>query len=256
MASIILPTVPTGPTSINPNRLVLYGPPKVGKTELCSRLPNNLIIDLENGSGFVTGLKYAIKLDGTTIGQRFVEMDELIKTIIAAGKPYTYGTIDTGTELEAMCEWEATKTYMDSVMGKTFNTDDSGRLKPREKWESVLSLPNGAGYLWLRLSFAKWLDKFQEAFPHLIIICHLKDKLIEKKGKEVSSKDVDLSGKIRSITFAKADSIGYMYREGDAGENLRINFQSSETIISGSRPVHLRGVDIEADWNKIFLPTN
>lgn len=44
--SKLLPT-----KDIQPPRIVLYGPPKIGKTTFAASIPNNLIIDAEGGSG-------------------------------------------------------------------------------------------------------------------------------------------------------------------------------------------------------------
>lgn len=244
-----LPKKPIPAITPNPKKLILYGPPKVGKTEFCSRLADNLIIDLEEGTDHVECLKVKVKT--------FDEFTELAGEIIKAGKPYKYITLDTITALEDWCDKDATIEYMNSIVGKAFNRYESGskagQLKPVSEWQSVLTLPNGAGYLWLRMSFKKWIDRAVTLAPNLIMLAHLKDKFLEKKGTEVSAKDLDLTGKIKAIVSAGADAIGYIYREGDKGENLRISFQSSDTVLCGARPEHLRGVDIEADWSKIFI---
>ena len=85
---------------------------------------------------------------------------------------------------------------------------------------------------------------------HIIYIGHLKDKQIEKKGKEVSAKDLDLTGKIRSIACANSDAIGYVYRNED---KTMISFNSSDDITAGSRCEHLRGQEMELDWSKIYI---
>jgi hypothetical protein len=158
------------------------------------------------------------------------------------------------TNVESWCEWEATRNYMDSTIGKNFNRNtQTGKELPEGKWESVLSLPNGAGYLWLRLSYKAWLDKLSSLAPSVIMLCHIKDRSLEKSGKEVMAKDLDLTGKVRAITSAGADAIGYMYRDGKNGEELRISFQASDTVLCGARPEHLRGVDMKADWSNIYI---
>ena len=239
---IELPTKVSAPVSQNPNRIIIYSQPKMGKTTFVSQLENNLIIDLERGSKFVT----ALKVEANSLA----DLGEIGQGIIKAGKPYKYVTIDTVSKLEDWCEWEATETYMNSIMGKTFNRNDKGQILPREKWESVLGLPNGAGYLWLRTSFKKWIDRMSTTTEHLILVAHIKDKSIEKKGKEITAKELDLTGKIKSITCANADAIGYMYRTEEGV--LRLNFITSDEIACGARVEHLKGKDIEADWKLIF----
>lgn len=237
-----LPTKPIVPENQNPGRIIIYSQPKMGKTTFLSQLENNLIIDLERGSKFVS----ALKVEANSLA----ELSEVGQAIIKAGKPYKYVSIDTISQLEEWCEVEATESYMNSLQGKNFNRDLSGKIIPREKWESVLSLPNGAGYLWLRESFKKWITRMSLTAEHLILIAHIKDKSIERKGKEISTKELDLIGKNKIIVCSKADAIGYMYRTED-GE-LRLNFITSDEIGCGSRVEHLKGKDIPADWNLIF----
>lgn len=182
------------------------------------------------------------------------ELADVGRAIKEAGKPYKYIIIDTISKLEDWCEWDATEEYMNSVMGQSFNRDRNGNIIAKPAWESVLSLPNGAGYHWLRLNFKKWLASIFTLAEHVIMIAHLKDKMINKAGKEVSAKEIDLVGKLKLIASADADAIGYMYRdEGKDGvSRLRISFNAGDTILCGSRVQHLKGVDIDADWNKIF----
>ena len=218
----------------SPKQLVIYGPPKVGKTTALSELENCLIIDLEDGSDMIDALK--IKANSSA------ELAEIGKAILAEGKPYKYIAIDTVTQLEFWCEAEGKVIYQQTPMGKNFD--------PNNKGLSVLSLPNGAGYLYLRMAYKKWFDRLGKLADHIILVGHLKDKMIGKKGKEVASKDLDLTGKIRSITCAAADAVGYIYREDGV---TRISFDSEGDVTAGSRCDHLRGVDMELDWGKIFI---
>ena len=218
----------------SPKNLVIYGPPKIGKTTVLSQLENCLIIDLEDGSDMVSALK--VKANS------LAELSEIGKAIIADGKPYKYIAVDTVTQLEVWCESEGKAMYQQTPMGKNFDPKNTGL--------SILSLPNGAGYLYLRLAYKKWFDRLNKLADHVILVGHLKDKMIDKKGKEVRSMDLDLTGKLRSITCANADAIGYIYREG---ETTRISFNSEGDITAGSRCEHLRGQDIDLDWGKIFI---
>lgn len=238
---IILPTEKRDPLRLNPSFLLLYGSPKVGKTTFLSALEDNLILDLERGSELIPAL--SVRIDNLS------ELNEAGSEIYKKkldGKPFKYISVDTISTLEDWVEWEATETYMKTPMGSKFNLGI-----PREKWDSVLSLPNGAGYFWLRLCMVRWLDKLYKLSDHVILVAHLKDKLLEgKKGHEISVKDIDLIGKSRNIVSARMDAIGYMYRNED---KLMISFKSDESVVCGSRCKHLAGVEIEANWKQIFI---
>jgi hypothetical protein len=239
--SITLPTTVQAVESTNPGLFVLYSQPKCGKTTIVAKLPDTLIIDLERGTRHVEALKYSIS--------SLKELHALGEEIKKAGKPYKRIVIDTISKLEDWCEEAATKKYKASNQGKNFTG------------QSVLELPNGAGYLHLRLAYRTWLDYIREIADEVILVAHIKDKITEKNGKEVSSKDLNLIGKVRDITCNDADAIAYMYRDGD---KIMFSFQSSEELTCGARPAHLKGQlvhvgtynkatnDIETFWDKVY----
>ena len=167
---IELPTQKVVSVRTNPKRIVIYSKPKAGKTTALSLLNNCLILDFENGSDYVDALK--LKVDSLST------LKDIGKEIIKANKPYKYIAVDTVTSLGEMCLSYAKQLYQNTPMGKNFDGD------------SVLKLPNGAGYLYLREAFFKILDYIETLVPDdgsIILLGHLKDKLIETNGKEVSA---------------------------------------------------------------------
>ncbi len=245
---IKLPTAVVKSTVNNPSVTLIYSQPKCGKTTLLSKLDNCLILDLESGSDYVDALK--IKVNS------LAELQQIGKQIVTSGKPYKYVAIDTITKLEELCVGLAKEMYQASPMGKNFDSKNEGI--------SVLTLANGAGYGWLRQAFELWFNKLQKLADHVIFIGHIKDKFITSEGKEVAAKDIDLTGKLKQITCAKADAIGYLRRGKDS--ELILNFKSAEEINCGARPAHLKGQEIvvaEYDakkndlinvaWDKIFI---
>lgn len=231
---------------VNPSKLLLFGMPKVGKTTIFSKLENALIVDLENGTNYVDAVKVKINT--------FEDLKELKQALEAKFNekglpPYKYIVLDTVTELEDMVLPLAKLLYQNTPMGKNYKDDD------------VKKLPNGAGYLYLREAFFSVINSFEKYCDTLILIGHVKDKMIEKNGQELTEKSVDLTGKIKSLTAAKVDAIGYMYAE----KNKRfIDFNPSEEIIGGCRSAHLEGKVIKISekseegelnvfWNQIFI---
>jgi hypothetical protein len=239
---IQLPTQKIAPVRANPKRMVIYSKPKAGKTSALALLDNCLILDFENGSDYVEALK--LKVDS------LATLKAVGQEIVKAGKPYKYIAVDTVTALEEMCLSYAKTLYMETAMGKNFAGD------------SVLKLPNGAGYLYLREAFFKILDYIETLVPEdgsLILLGHLKDKMLETNGKEVSAVDLDLSGKIKSIVCAKADAIGLLSRKAD---KVTLNFKTSEEVTCGARPDHLKNQEITltemvdnklvGHWDKVY----
>lgn len=239
---MLLPTQKVKAAYTSPRTMVLYGKVKVGKTEALSKLDNCLIVDLERGTDMIDALKVSCENL-----KEFSEICKLIETsIIELNKdnktgikkyPYKFLAIDTVTKLEEWCETLAISKYMATPIGKNF------------KGESILELPNGAGYFWLRLAFKEVQDRIEKLAPYIIYIGHIKDKMVEKAGKEVSSSDIDLTGKIKTILCQSADAVGYIYRKSDG---TYVSFKSSDEIACGSRCEHLKGQDIKLEWNDIY----
>ena len=219
--AIVLPTKKIKADRVNPKRLIVYSKPKTGKTSAFAGLENNLILDLENGADYVDALK--IKINSLQ------ELLDAGKAIKEAGKPYTYVTIDTVTALEDMVMPLAIKLYKQTSMGKNYDGDN------------VLSLPNGAGYLYLRQAFFQVLDFIDTLAPHIILSGHIKDKQVDDKGEMVMAANIDLTGKIKSLICANADAIGYMFRKGN---QTILSFKTIGEVTCGARPEHLRNEEI------------
>lgn len=236
-----LPTEPIKASTLSPEVLIIFSQYKTGKTTLVADLPSNLIIDLEKGSNFVSALK--VKVD------TFQELKTLCEQIKQAGKPYRYITLDTVTALEDMCLPLALRLYQQTPMGKTYTGD-------------ILSLPQGAGYLYLRNAFEMMVNEVKGCAERIILLGHTKDKMVDKGGKEVAAKELQLTGRLSSITCAKADAIGYLYRDGNT---CVITFETANELLCGARPNHLKNKSMiiseynpETDklktyWERIFV---
>lgn len=255
----VLPLEITPAYSQNPKRLVIISHPKVGKTTVVSKLENNLIIDLEDSSDYVSGLKINIKKEARKLKIDSFEMvGRLIKSLEKAckessdGYAYDYITIDTTTALESIARELGTRMYKNSNQGKNFTGSD------------VTVLAKGSGYAWLRLAFDKLYSKFK-TFPRksLILLGHVKLISAEKDGKELEIQDINLTGKLKTMLCEDADATGFMYRDKH-GNNV-ISFKTSEyDRITGSRSNHLANEEIIISertedgniithWDKIFI---
>jgi len=233
---ITLPTAPSPASHTNPKLMLLYGPPKVGKTTALSQLEQCLILDCEDGSDYITALKLKIN--------SFEELREACKAVRDAKCPYKYVAVDTITRVEDWCEKYATALYKQSVIGKSFTG------------QTVLELPQGSGYFWLRRAFDEVMMMLHNLAPHVILVGHLREKFIGGKDAKVdsvvSSKDLDLTGKIKQIACSRSDAIGYIYRNHEDGFKLWISFESNEQVNCGSRCGHLKGRKLALNWKEIY----
>lgn len=235
-------------TAVNPKSLIVYSQPKMGKTTLLAQLEDSLLIDLEKGAKYLD----AVKVEANN----YDELVEIVRALKEANKEnggykYKYGIIDTVSRLEEFVHPLAVKLYQKTPMGKKFpSTGD------------ILALPNGAGYGYLRQAMNKMANVFAELFDTVIYIGHLKEKIVEKDDKEVTSKDLALTGKLATIFAANVDAMGYLYR--DRKGHMYLSFKASDELASGARPEHLRGQNIQVAekqedgtikyyWDRIFL---
>nr|DAG93319.1 MAG TPA: AAA domain protein [Crassvirales sp.] len=244
---IVLPKEKVKAKVENPRFLIIFGKPKAGKTTLASKLDNNLIIDLEGGSEFLEALAVQAR-SVKDLGDIANAIREEIKSM--GKKPYKYITLDNASRLEEICLSYAATLYRQTPMGKNYSGND------------VRTLPNGSGYMYLQQAVRKVIDMFRDLCDNFILIGHLKDKMINKEGEELSEMSLDLVGKLANIICGEADAVGYVYRKKN---ETHISFEGGDNSVREARAPHLRGKNIviaESDennnikvyWDKIYLP--
>ena len=241
--ALILPEQKMAPTRLNPKILMLYSLPKVGKTKQLSLLESCLLLDLERGADMYECMRVPIA--------NTAQVDEVIAAIVTKGAanggkfPYKYLAVDTVDMLEEYCIKSATVKYNNSklVGGKAEN-----------KVESVLDLSRGLGYFYIRSEVTEYLNKLSRVCQHLILVTHVKEKILDKGGSEVTVRDISLTGKLAGIVAAACDAIGYMYRDATTKGELWVNFESFDNSVMGARFEHLSGKKFPFAWDKIFLP--
>jgi len=246
---IELPKKVIEPEYVDPRTLLIYSPPKTGKTTACLELtkkvnkengyPLGLLIDLNNGAKYDSGVYYPV--EGKNQLEQATTLHFLLSKIEKEGNPYKFLIVDGLSDLEDISEWHATRTYMNSKQGKKFNREETGKEKPFSKWESVLSLPNGSGYLHLRNTLSYWRERLAVAAKHVIFLGHVRDVILEKDSGVVSYRDLDLAGKNKSITTRNIDAISQMVIDGDDNEQRVLSFelQNDSDIGSSGRSKHL-----------------
>lgn len=257
MSEIVLPKQKIKASTQSPGNLIIFSSPKVGKTELTAGLENNLILDMEEGSDFVDAIK--IKIES-------VEDIKAVGTAIKKdGYPYDYVTVDTVTALETICLPYAEILYARTPMGKNWFKKKDGKLDPasgKAQYGQITSLPNGAGYTYLRQAFTNIVEHIKTFAPRVILLGHVKDTQLEKDGAEVQSSDLDLTGKIKRIACSQSDAIGYLYRHKNGKQNI-LSFKTAGDVSCGARPAHLRNKEIVISemtdkglithWNEVYI---
>lgn len=243
MNTIELPKQKSNVESYNPRLLIIGGRPKSGKSSFAACLDNNLIIDLEDGYRALS----VLKIKAHTTRDLMLIQKELARSLADTGKNiYRFITIDNATRLEEMSVPYAAYLYRQTPMGAQwgYKRGTDGRLLTEggkyvlDENADVRTLPNGAGWLYMRKAIKAMIAWFIPFSETMILICHIKDRMIQRDAKEVSEMCIDLGGKTADILCGQADAVGLIYREG---HKTWLTFEGGNNVILEARPRHLRG---------------
>ena len=103
----------------------------------------------------------------------------------------------------------------------------------------------------------------RDAGMRVVFLAHVKDISLEKDGAEVSTRDIDLTGRLKRIVTSQSDAIGFLYR-GKPNENI-LSFLTTDDVTSGARSKHLSNAEIlistahpktkvvTSYWEKVFI---
>ena len=129
------------------------------------------------------------------------------------------------------------------------------------KGTDVRTIPNGAGWGYLREAVLKVIDMFRDLCDEFILVGHAKDKTVEIEGIEKSERSLDLVGKLSDMVCRRCDALGYMYRKGN---EVHISFAGGDDVAKGCRPLHIRNKDIVISemkddtlityWDRVYKP--
>ena len=262
---IDLPTEVRPVKSVNPHMMLIYSPPKVGKTTIVGGLEDALIIETEPyGANYISG-----KIVEVNKPSEFNAVLDAIeeKNTQLGGYMYRRIVIDTITKLDEWSEIVGTYEYMNKPQGKKFNLKDpkqpsKGKFNHLDSsFETVHEIANGFGYRYSREVMLNWYDRLSTLAEEIILIAHIKDKFIESKtGDTVETRDINLTGKVKSTYASRLDAIGYLRRDGDVGV---LSFNPKENLVCGGRCKHLNGDivisekqengDIKTFWENIYI---
>lgn len=253
------------PASIDAARcLLIYSEYKTGKTAIGAWLSRNrkaLWLDYEDGGEAVPGVKINVIKTVNAINKAAYDkaVEEGKRLGIAPRFPrplgklaflkrlwkelaeeeprrYDYLIHDKINQLEDWAEWAATETYCNSPIGAGY-----------PKNASVLELPNGGGYRYLRQEFLDIWNLAVVAAPRQIFWCSQKLKFVGGENKSFDAADLDLCGKVRAIAAGQSDAPAVMYRELD-GSNT-ISFMTNDPrAFCGCRVPRLEGKRFKLSW--------
>jgi len=255
---VVLPDEISEVTTTSPKDLVVVSIPKMGKGTILgalTRQANALVLDLEKGGyDYIPARKMSTYTnDQTTIWESFQNFIKFRNALLEQKGKYDYLIIDGLSDLDALSEIGGTLAYMNSIIGKKFNRVggvETGRKYEQyePEWKSVLTLPEGAGYLHTRNWFMQQVEFFRQIAPYRIYAAHITDKYIKDNGKEtVNGVEIALTGQLKRIFASRVTSLAKLVAE----DNKRyLNFEVlNDSIVAGSRAPQLKGRILISEQN-------
>lgn len=212
---------------LEPRTLILYSLPKTGKTSALSQLPDNLIIDFDDGAKYYENMR--VNIDGTNEEEyynAFLNIYKQIKEEVEKNGKFRFITIDTIT---AMYDKIA-----NIIAVKNYNKEEN---KDKPLSFDITKLSYGQGYIYKREAMNNIINEFQKLCNCLILTGHVGDKSINKETKSLEVTDIDIEGKLKNIISYKVDAIGLFYREEQ--NKCFIRFSHENTITAGTRIEYL-----------------
>jgi len=262
-------------SNLPPRDLVILSIPKAGKGTIFGKFTeqkNAIVLDLEkSGYDYITARKLSTYTSQETTRwesyQNYIKYRNLL--LENKGK-YEYLLIDGLSDLDDLSEIGGTLMYQNSIIGKKFNRPDNNPgVEPytpdNPNFKSVLTLPEGSGYMSTRKWFLDQIEIFRQIAPYRLYAAHIADKYIKDNGKEeVIGSEISLTGKLKTIFASKVTALAKLVVEGN---ERWLNFDvQNDSIIAGSRSPVLKGKiliskqdkegNIETYWETIYNNEN
>ena len=215
----------------SPQRLFIYGKPKVGKTSAVAQLPKHLIIDTE-----VKGKSDGQLLGGTSYceGATSIVVESLnglkacLSYLQSNPESHDFVVLDTIDHIEA---------WVTDAVCRSHNVKHIG------------DIPHGKGWSLMRSQVIAIVEQFARASKHIIIVGHQKDGH-DEEGVEVQK--INLTGKLKTHLCSIMDGVGRITREEDT---LMIDFRTGINTDAGCRVPTLAGQLIELKWDAVYPDT-
>ncbi len=232
---------------VNAREMVIISYPKIGKTELLTKLPGNyLILDFEGGTDFYSSNAINVN-DLDTFNQ-------LRDEFIATSPKFDFIVIDTLTSLY--------NNIVNQIAVSMYNKDEK-KSKPLD-WD-ITVLGYGLGYTYKRNALQKIQEFFRQYCNCLILSAHVADKAMGNTDEQMNVKDIDIEGKLKNILALKTDAIGILSRT--APNQNTLSFTASTGQVAGTRVKHLANKEIlisekmpdgelKTHWDQVFIKSN
>ena len=228
----------------NPTNLVIASHMGTGKTTLVAALPNCLLVDFESGSLTMDAMRVDIQGEAGKQdkhpGVIFKNTIKAIKQLNAERGDYAYDFIayDGITALEQLARVKATSDFKTGVVGKAM-------LEKGSVIRDVVTDVPKSGWLWFFNSFIELYNQCKGLSRYgVIFLAHTKQGSLLKGGSEVTSRDINLTGKAKIELLRDCTDCGYMYRQDENTAMISFKTGGNDVTIK-SRSPHLANKEFE-----------
>ena len=223
----------SGSVNVSGIRLLLYGPPKIGKAALASGFPDSIFAATEKGYKALKVYKKDI--------ETWEDFVDFVDTVVAKEHMFKTVIVDTADQLFDKCSMAV--------------CEDLGVEHESEaEW--------GRGWSEVKKVFTRVINKLLQSDLGVIFISHTKGDKITTQVQDITKTVPTLSNQARRILLPLVDTIGCMqyknYRSKkdptEFIERLVINFKPSEYVEAGDRtgllPPQLKLISIPEDTRR------
>lgn len=265
----------SGPLTIEPRNLCLYGTYGIGKTPIALTLPraHTGYLDLQQGTEtYASHTADIVKLAEKHDGKPWEVFLECCRQYRA--RNLTFWVVDTIGELADWADPMALERFKESPVGKSWKyKDESGAVVDTGFNEpSILDLPGpsgspGFGKMWC--AFDELFSACEGSWHKTVFIGHPRDKIAFatapndpnlKTDTKVTPDDLDLMGKMRRKFSSQMAATGFMVRNWE-GNKIDVHFTSKDAF-GKTRCAHLDGRVLQfsnpcrlAEWARIYPVT-
>lgn len=254
---IKLPTTDSQPSESRLKMLVVIAAMKCGKTSNFLKIPDSLMINVEESAEYYGGRFINVKEEARKQAKGPVtiikELQAQLKEENRKASKFLYRRIiiDQLTELEELALTYATHMYKKSDMGKSYTGND------------VTELEFGRGYGLLRDAMNDLIDPFKDLCETLILLGHPKTSYINKGGKNLQVTDLNVTGKLTKSIPGSSDANATMFRDPEGSRNILSFMNYGGDNLVGSRVPRLQNKEfviselvdgkLITHWDKIFI---